>query len=434
MARSALATLRFFLHLARDLVGTLRARVRRRFLSVVNGRDQAVVGVDIFPFFEKMTGVGWYEWNLLAALDRSDHGIKFNLYGHTFLAPNESPPPPLPGSRHMRMRLPHPPVGVLLPLRPAIRFLRAVVEPMLRMLDGNDVLFAPNYILPDSLTFAPTAVATVHDLAFAVMPNTVEPVTLARLRQHLPEILFRSSRLIAVSDATAEDMVEHLEISRRRIHTVHEGLDPSFADDSEIDQETAEDDPLPDRYLLFVSTLEPRKNVVGILRAFKLLVDWGYPGELLLVGRWGWRTAELGRELAGSPVGDQIRHLDYVGRSQLPRLYRHADALLFPSLLEGFGLPLLEAMACGTPVVTSGQSAMPEVAGPAAVYVDPASPHGMASAIASLLSDPSHRDRLVKIGRERAAKFSWDHAAAATAQTLRQAAGLSVTGEDEYRV
>jgi len=273
----------------------------------------------------------------------------------------------------------------------------------------------------------------VHDLAFAVMPEVVAESTLAELRQHLPLTLYRAERLVAVSDATAEDLVEHLGVSRRRIHTVHEGLDPSFADPVELDRVDSESD-LPRQYVLVVSTIEPRKNVVNMLRAFRLLVEWGYPGELLLVGHWGWRTEAIRRELEGSPVRDRIRRVDYAPRLQLPLLYRGADALLFPSLLEGFGLPLLEAMACGAPVVTSGQSAMPEVAGPAAAYADPASPHSIASAAASVISDPQHRERLVELGRKRAARFSWDRAAAATAQTLRLAAGLPQTGEDEYRV
>ena len=174
--------------------------------------------------------------------------------------------------------------------------------------------------------------------------------------------------------------------------------------------------------------------MLALLQAFRLIVSWGYPGHLLLVGRWGWRTEAIRRELEGSPVSGRIEHLDYVERETLPTLYRRADALLFPSWLEGFGLPILEAMACGTPVVTSGRSAMPEVAGPAAVYVDPESAHGIASAVSSLLEDPDHRERLGRLGRERARRFSWDDAAAASAQVLRQAAGLEATGDDEYRV
>lgn len=433
MGRSLYATLTFLLHLARDIAGTLAARWRRFQRRVAEGENVASVGVDIFPFFERMTGVGWYEWNLLAALDRRDDGLTFNLYGHTFLAPDEPAPRAMPGSRRMRMRLHQLPERMLLPIRPTLTLLRTVVEPLLRVLDGNQVLFAPNFFPHRTqLPFGRAMVATVHDLAFSVMPETVAPETLAELADHLPVALFRAERLITVSQATAGDLAEHLGVSARRVHTVHEGVDPAFLAGEDDDGDPDID--LPERYLLFVSTIEPRKNVLALLQAFRLIVSWGYPGHLLLVGRWGWRTEAIRRELEGSPVSGRIEHLDYVERETLPTLYRRADALLFPSWLEGFGLPILEAMACGTPVVTSGRSAMPEVAGPAAVYVDPESAHGIASAVSSLLEDPDHRERLGRLGRERARRFSWDDAAAASAQVLRQAAGLEATGDDEYRV
>lgn len=430
MAISILSTLRFFFHVARDLVGTLRSRWQRFEARVVRGEESAAVGVDIFPFFERMTGVGWYEWNLLTALDRRADNLVYNLYAHTFLASDEPAPPVMPGSLRMRSRVHQLPHGFIFPQRLTVWMLRWLVEPLLRLLDGNDVLFAPNFFIPRSqLPFGRTGVATMHDVAFCVEPKMVARETLADLKDFLPGTLFRAERLIAVSEATAEDAVEYLGIDRRRIHTIHEGLDPRFAEPGPVDEPE-----LPERYLLFVSTLEPRKNVLNILKAFRMLVDWGYQGHLLLVGRWGWKTAEIRYELERSSARHRIVHLDYVERSQLPCIYRRADALLFPSWLEGFGLPLLEGMACGTPVVTSGRSAMPEVAGPAAVYVDPARPLGIASAVSSLLEDDQHRRRLVEQGRIRAARFSWDRAAAATAQVLRQAAGLPPTEDDEYRV
>ncbi|MCD4747954.1 MAG: glycosyltransferase family 4 protein [Thermoanaerobaculales bacterium] len=424
-------TIRFFANLLRDIAGTLAGRWRRFHRRVVLGEDIASVGVDVYPFFEKMTGVGWYEWNLLAALDRRDDGLQFNLYAHTFLAPEEPMTTVMPGFKSMRFRLHHLPSEFLFPVGPTVVVLRRVVEPLLRWLDGNDVLFAPNFFMPkNQLAFGQTVVATVHDLAFKVMPETVNPETLEALHDNLLETLFRSERLVAVSDATAGDIYEHLGLRKNRVRVVHEGLDPSFA--GENDSAPPED--LPPHYLLFLSTLEPRKNVLGVLRAFKLVVEWGYSGHLVLVGRWGWHTENIRKELEESPVRDRIIHLDYIEREQLPGLYRESDALLFPSWMEGFGLPLLEAMACGTPVVTSGCSAMPEVAGPAAIYVDPASPHGIASAISTLMEDDDHRKRLSDAGKKRAARFSWDEAAAATAQILRQAAGLTKIGEDEYRV
>jgi glycosyltransferase involved in cell wall biosynthesis len=430
MFRRLTATFGFFGGIARDAAGTLRARWRRFHSRVVHNDPIAAVGVDVFPFFERMTGVGWYEWNLLAALDRRDDGISYNLYARTFLAPDDPPPPKMPGKRSMRLRVHQIPAGFLLPARPTLFVLRRIVDPLLRILDGNDVLFAPNFFLhSDQEPFGRVQVATVHDLAFAAMPDAVSPATLEGLKRHLPRTLYHADLLIAVSDATRGDLVDRLGFGQRSIRTIHEGVDPGFADGAATKPPAG----ISDAYLLFVSTLEPRKNVIGVLRAFRLLVEWGYQGDLVLVGRWGWRTDAIQKELESSPVRGRIRHLDYVHRPQLAALYGNADALLFPSWLEGFGLPLLESMACGTPVVTSGTSAMPEISGPAAIYVDPESPHSIASATAALLRDPQHRERLVTLGRERAQKFSWDHAAEATAQVLRQAAGLPVEGSDEFR-
>ena len=303
----------------------------------------------------------------------------------------------------MRLRVHQIPPGFLLPTRPTLLFLRNIVEPLLRFLDGNQVVFAPNFFLHgDQEPFGRAQVATVHDLAFAAMPDTVSPETLEGLRRRLPRTLYHADLLIAVSDSTAGDIVDRLGVSPRPNRTIHEGVDPGFADGAKTEPPSNISGPC----LLFVSTLEPRKNVVGVLRAFRLLVEWGYQGELVMVGRWGWRTEAIRDELESSLVHDRIRHLDYVDRPQLAALYGGADALLFPSWLEGFGLPMVESMACGTPVITSGTAAMPEIAGPAAVYVNPPdSPHSIASATAALLRDPQHQDRLVALGHKRAQKI-----------------------------
>lgn len=430
MGRIRLTTV-FLLHVLRDLLGTFGGRLKRMWRRWVRREKFGVVGVDVFPFFERMTGIGWYEWNLLSAMDRRDEDLSFNLYAHTFLAPSDPAAPPMPGFRHMNLRIHHLPGGLLLPIRPTLWFLRRLVEPVLRFLDGNDVLFAPNFFMPRSqLPFGPTVVATVHDLAFKALPDTVNQATLDELERNLAATLARSSRLIAVSEATAGDITTYLEIDRTQVRVIHEGLDPDFPGDDAAETPAG----LPSSYVLFVSTLEPRKNVVGVLEAFALAVDRGFSGHLVLVGRWGWRTESIREALEKSPVKDRIQHLNYVDRRQLVGLYRGAEAFLFPSWLEGFGLPLLEAMACGTPVITSNRSAMPEVAGAAAVCVDPADPSAIASAIMQLAEDPDHRQALSQAGRRRAALFSWDEAAAATAQVLRVAAGLEQTGSDEYRV
>jgi len=430
MARRLSVTLGFLASLLRDIVGTLVARVRRRYRGVVLGEETLAVGVDIFPFFERMSGVGWYEWNLLARLPDADPAIELRLYAHTFAAPDEPPPPLLPASVRTRFRFHHIPEGFLLPIRGTLAFLRAAVEPALLFLDGNDVFFAPNFVVPRRHLAAVRAlVPTVHDLAFLRLPETVQRETLDNLRERFPGVLHAADALIAVSGATADDLAALAGVTRRRIHIIHEGVDPAFAA-----AHAAVPDGLPSRYLLFVSTLEPRKNVVNLLAAFALAAADGYPGDLVLVGRWGWRTEAAQEALASSPVRGRIHHLDYLDRPVLASVMRGAEALVFPSLLEGFGLPVVEAMACGIPVIVSRATSLPEVAGDAALYVDPASPADIAAAVRRLVGDPQLAASLASAGRARAARFAWDESARASAAVLRRAAGLPGRNADAYRV
>jgi glycosyltransferase involved in cell wall biosynthesis len=430
MGRRVRVTLRFFLNLLRDLLGTLRSWLLRKWRRSVLGEEVLAVGVDIFPFFEKMTGVGWYEWNLLAHLPEVDPAIELHFYAHAFAAPDEPSPPALPTSRRARFRYHHIPEGFLLPIGPTIRALRATVEPALMFLDGIDVFFAPNFFVPRRhLPAVRALVATVHDLAFLRLPQTVQRETLDNLHRHLPGALFASTALVAVSQATANDLAELAGVNPRRVHVIHEGVDPTLAG-PDVVQPTG----LPPRYMLFVSTLEPRKNVVNLLEAFARAVAGGYPGKLILVGRWGWRTEGAQEALRTSPVRDRIVHLDYLDRRVLAAVLRRAEALVFPSLLEGFGLPVVEAMAVGLPVITSRRSSLPEVAGDAAVYVDPDDPDSIAAAILALAGDVDRRSLLSAAGRRRAARFRWDEAARATAGVLRRAAGLPERFPDAYRV
>lgn len=423
-------TLAFWLHLLRDLLGTLVGRFRRFYRATVLGRPGLAVGVDIFPFFERMTGVGWYAWNLLLHLPQVDPRLHLNLYAHTFAAPDEPSPPPLPLSPRTRFRFHHIPEGFLLPIKPTINFLRAVVEPLFFLLDGNDLYFAPNFFPPRRHQAAiRNLVVTVHDLAFLRLPHTVQQETLDNLHARLPETLAKAAAIIAVSQATARDLEELLAVSPHRVHVIHEGVDPSFL--KEAGEPPAG---LPARYVLFVSTLEPRKNLLGLLRGFQRAVEGGYPGHLVLVGRWGWRTEEAQAELAASPVKDRILHLDYLPRQALIAVLRRAEALVMPSWLEGFGLPVVEAMACGVPVIASDSSSLPEVVGDAGILVDPAKPEALASAILRLAADPGLAARLGEKGKARARLFRWDAAARATAGVFYRAVGRHSELPDAYCV
>lgn len=429
MASRLSATARFFTHLVRDLAGTFWSRFARWHARVVRGEPVLAVGVDIFPFFERMTGVGWYEWNVLAHLPAADANLELRMYAHSFAAPDEPSPPALPTSERARFRYHHIPEGFLLPIRPTLAVLRSMLEPLLLWLDGNDVFFAPNFFVPRRHQAAVRAlVPTVHDLAFLRLPHTVQKETLDNLHRNLPKALFAADALVAVSAATAGDLQQLAGVGRRRVHVIHEGVDEGFTPDGP----RAAD--LPARYLLFVSTLEPRKNVEGLLAGFAEAVAKGYPGQLVLVGRWGWNTGPIQHALATCPARQRIVHLDNLDRPGLQAALRGAEALLVPSWLEGFGLPAVEAMASGTPVILAHTSSLPEVGGDAALFVDPAQPAELADAILKLAADPELRRTLATRGCARARLFRWSDAAAATARVLRRAADSPHDQPDEYRV
>lgn len=432
MGKSLYATAAFLLHLLRDLVVTVVNRCRRYFRRVVLGEKIGVIGVDVEAFTSDATAEAVYAMRLVDAFARRDDNLVFNLYAETFPTQEPTHFEQIPTNNRVRCRIHRLPENALLPRRLTIGLLRIFFEPLVRVLDGNDVFFVPDLLsLGEREPFGRVTVATVHNVSFATMPASVAPDIRKDLRLSLPATLHRCDRVIAVSEAAADELSEHVELPRSRIHTIHQGLDPAFCQLADEDRPPGLE--LPSRYILFASVLEPRTNAVGVLRAFRLLVGWGYEGQLVLLGRWGWRSDEIRSELEASSVRDRIHHFECVDRADLPQIYRGADALVFPSWKEGFGRPLLEAMGCGTPVVTSGMSSMPEVAGPAAVYVDPSSPHSIASAVSSIVDDPLHRERLIRLGQERAARFSWDEAAAATSEVLRHAAGMAGGEPDEYR-
>ncbi|MFM6930284.1 MAG: glycosyltransferase family 4 protein, partial [Bdellovibrio sp.] len=166
-------------------------------------------------------------------------------------------------------------------------------------------------------------------------------------------------------------------------------------------------------------TLEKRKNVLGAIKAFEILCTQGYGGNLVLAGAWGTGSEEIKLALKNSPAQKQIKHLSYVPNNQVEGLFRNAKVLVFPSWYEGFGIPVLEAMSLGCPVVTSQGGVLEEITGEAALHANPDSPEEIAKALASILKSDSLREDLVKKGRHQAAQFTWKRCAEETLQVYR---------------
>ena len=259
-------------------------------------------------------------------------------------------------------------------------------------------------------------VFTVHDLTMLRNPEFYNPLIRIRLEQTIRPAIKKAQMLICISNAVRQELQQDFGIPDDRIMVVHHGVDPAFTPISSARSVVCRSLGIDRPYLLFVGQMKLRKNIIRILEAFARLRERGLDVTLVLAGRRGHTTEGMDEVIARHNLTDHVIELGHVENKILPALYSAAEAFVFPSLHEGFGLPVLEAMACGTPVLTSNTSALPEIAGDAALLVDPASVDAIADGLASLLTDNCLRTRLTAAGKARASKFTWQ---AAADQTMR---------------
>ena len=279
-----------------------------------------------------------------------------------------------------------------------------------RAVGEADVMLGPGFVTwPGRYAEIPV----IHDLAFVKHPSSVQRRNLAFLKILVPRVLKRASAVVTVSETVKAEIADVLGFERERIFVVPNASDLDFGSPATTE---------PGDFMLFVGTFEPRKNLAAVLDAYgKLRAERADLPRLVIVGGPGWRDAEPLQERAATTPGVEVR--GYVDDDRLAALYRDALLLLFPSLYEGFGLPIVEAMSAQTPVITSDRGAMREVGGDAALYVDPDDPSDIASGIARLLDDAALGSRLAALGLERANLFSWSRSGAALKRAIEVAAG-----------
>jgi glycosyltransferase involved in cell wall biosynthesis len=285
----------------------------------------------------------------------------------------------------------------------------------------SDIFFGPNFRGVFSNSFK--TVLTVHDMAHEYFPETVEKNSLKYFIKDFPEAVKKAHKIIAVSETTKNDLIRFLQLPPEKITVVYNGCDESFRPikDEELLDTVRDRFKLPPSYILFVGTLQPRKNIDGLVEAFaQLCHDDGFYHDLVIAGGAGWKSEGLKGHIKSLGLEGRVHFTGYVDENDLPALYNLAAVFAFPSLYEGFGLPVLEAMACGVPVVTSNTSSIPEVAGDAAVLVDPHSADAIADGLRKVLTDPVLKKTCVEKGIERAKLFTWEQSATETLAVLRQ--------------
>jgi glycosyltransferase involved in cell wall biosynthesis len=223
-----------------------------------------------------------------------------------------------------------------------------------------------------------------------------------------------------VSETTRRDVVTRYGIPPERVRVVYHGVNPRFKPVRlAASQQIKDKYQLPDQYILAVGTIEPRKNLVVLLEAYHVLRQHNPDLQLVIAGKRGWHSEPFFERLQTLGLTDQVKLLGFVPDEDLPALYNFAEAFAFPSIYEGFGLPVLEAMACGTPVVCSNTSSLPEVAGEAALLLAPTDTRGWSTALQQVLDNPALRADLRQRGLRQAAQFTWAETAQQTLALYR---------------
>jgi glycosyltransferase involved in cell wall biosynthesis len=346
-------------------------------------------------------GMGTYVRELVPALTRADPSLSITLFHARF-----DEPVPEPWTAGYPVETIDAPIRTLYPEWALLR--RPTLPPGVA---ACDIVHSPVPAAAPPAATGQKLVVTVHDIAFLVQPKHFPRQWRLMYRAGLSRAVRSADAIITPSRHTAEDLARHTKADLTKVHVVPLASSlPTF--DSDVDARLARLK-VPRPYVLFVGTLEPRKNLVRLVRAYRRMALRGLPHALVLAGPVGWGHQALMRELSLEGPGDVVL-TGSVEPPGLDALYRGTDLFVYPSLYEGFGLPVLEAMARGAACVVSTSSSLPEVAGEAALPVDPRSVGGLAEAMERVLTNPELAERLRQVGRARAAQFSWDQTAVRT--------------------
>lgn len=273
-----------------------------------------------------------------------------------------------------------------------------------------DVFFSPAHYLPRFISIP--SVVTIHDLSFYRYPEDFRKIDLIKLLNGTSYSIKKASQIIAVSQATKNDILKIYRLPQEKVTVIYNGFEkPKLRWGKTLKK-------VPKKYFLYVGTLQPRKNIITLIHAFNEIQKRNKNFELVIAGKKGWMYQSLFQEVLNLGLSRKVFFTDYITDKQLIFLYRHAYVFIMPSLYEGFGIPVLEAMSYGCPVISSYTSSLPEVGGDACLYFNPLDTKSLITKMEQLIHDIKLRTELIKKGKERIKLFSWEKCAEETLNLL----------------
>ncbi len=369
------------------------------------------IGIDGIPLAPPRAGIGHYTFELARAL--------------AALLPEDDceliAPVPISVDADDEIAVPSNLSAVYVPVNPIGRRWWTLGLPLYVRRNRLTLFHGTNYNLP--LWHGCPTVVTIHDLSLLLHANTHREDLVRRARTRLPLMTRIANLIITDSESVKSEICEHLKVLPEKVTAVPLAPRRAFhrADVSQT-SETCRRLGVEDDFILFVGTVEPRKNLITLVRAFdELLRTTNLRPQLVIAGAKGWLTDELFANVDAAARGERILFTGYVSDEELRALYSSCRVCVYPSLYEGFGLPTLEAMACGAPVITSRIPVMIETVGASARLIEPTDVHQLTAALVELLTDDNAREHFSKSGFQRAAEFTWERTARKTLEVYRQA-------------
>lgn len=372
---------------------------------------QTTIGYDATPLIGNRVGIGNYTGRLIAALLEANPQWQYWLYSNRPLGELE---PALSNAVQ---------VGGYLS-RSRWLWIQLMLP---KLIDRSqvDLFHFTNGLAP--LWQRKPFILSIYDASLYLYGRYHPRARLLAMRLLLPLAARRAKAIITSSESARKDLLRVLSLPEEQVTVIYGAAPDNYerVNDKVKLEAVKKKYRLPEEFLLYVGTLEPRKNLVRLIRAHRQILSKGYSHELVMVGPWGWSMNGFCRLIDDLGLRNKIHFLGYVPAEDLPGLYSLATVFVFPSLYEGFGLPPLEAMACGTPVLSSNNSSLAEVCADAAYLVDPQDEDGLAEGMMDLLDDSERRFELGWLGSQRAKEFSWERAAEETLTVYRNVLGSS---------